>query len=60
MNTETFNKLVAYRVKKGYNESESIALLEELISKYKDCYLASSLFYLGFATELRALEVAGY
>ena len=43
-------KLIAFRVKKGNNEAQSTALLEELLEAHTGYNLASALNYNNFAT----------
>lgn len=54
-----FDKMIARRVKGGYNAEQSKALLTHLIASHDGHNLASALVYQGFATERQALAFAG-
>ena len=48
MTTTQTAKMIARRVRKGYNAQESAALLADLIAKHTGCNLASALKYNAF------------
>lgn len=48
MTTAQTTKMIARRVRKGYNAQESAALLADLIAKHDGCNLDSALAYNGF------------
>lgn len=58
MNTETFEKLIARRVRGGANETESRARLNELLATAGQTFLAYALHYEGFATATQADRIA--
>lgn len=59
MNTETFERLIARRVRGGANEAESRARLAELVATAGRSFLNYALVYEGFATAAQSDRITG-